>query len=106
MGKTLEELWRNIIKIFKVLRKNNLYVKPKKCKFKQKEVTFLGYIMLRRILQIDPEKVKTVTDWSTLYNKKDIQLFLRFANYYYRFISRFAKTAQKLHTLTGKLPFC
>ena len=50
MERILKELWRNTVEIFKVLKQNNLYVKPRKCKFKQKEVTFLGYIVLRRTL--------------------------------------------------------
>ena len=50
MERILKELWRNTVEIFKVLKQNNLYVKSRKCKFKQKEVTFLGYIVLRRTL--------------------------------------------------------
>ena len=62
IGRILKELWRNTVEIFEVLKQNNLYVKPKKCKFKQKEVTFLGYIVLRRTLQMNPTKIKMAVD--------------------------------------------
>ena len=51
---------------------------------------------------MDPEKVKVVTDWPRPKSVKDVQQFLGMANYYRRFIEKFAETARPLHDLTQK----
>jgi len=47
-------------------------------------------------------KVKAVLDWPIPKSIKNIQKFLGLANYYRRFIERFAKIAKPLHKLTRK----
>ena len=48
------------------------------------------------------EKVKKVLDWPTLKEVKDIQKFLRIANYYWQFIKDFSVIARLLHNLMKK----
>ena len=45
---------------------NDLYVKPKKYKWKVKEVGFLEVIIGPEDIKIEKEKVKSVLDWPTL----------------------------------------
>ena len=47
-------------------------------------------------------KVRTVLDWETLKNVKNIQFFLEFANFYYYFIENFSKIIASLIALTWK----
>ena len=42
------------------------------------------------------EKLQVVKDWPTPKTVKNIQEFLRFANFYRRFIENFAKVTQPL----------
>jgi hypothetical protein len=49
------------------------------------------------------KKVKAIQDWPTPTKKKDIQAFLRFMNFYRRFIRNFGNIAKPLHGLTGNL---
>ena len=51
---------------------------------------------------MDPVKVKGVTEWKMPKNKKELQMFLGFVNFYRCFIKDFAKIAHPLHKLTGK----
>ena len=51
---------------------------------------------------MDQEKVKTVTEWPELKNLKKVQAFLRFANFYQRFIQDYSKLVTSLTTLTKK----
>jgi hypothetical protein len=51
---------------------------------------------------MDPVKVKAVTDWPTPRNLRELRGFLRFANFYRRFIKDFAKLAHPLNNLTKK----
>jgi len=64
------------------LAENDLYMKLEKCKWKMKEVGFLGMVMGPEGIKIEEEKVKGVLDWPTPKCVKDIQKFLRLANYY------------------------
>jgi hypothetical protein len=47
-------------------------------------------------------KIKTILDWSTSKNFRDIQIFISFANFYRRFILRFSKIVRSfIDTLVG-----
>ena len=47
-------------KVLKRLEENDLFVKPKKCKRKVREVEFLGVIIGPRGVEMQKEKVKGV----------------------------------------------
>ena len=91
-----------VAEVVKRLEENDLYVKPEKCKWKMKEVEFLGVVIGPERIKMEKEKVKGVLEWPTLKCVKDIQKFLGLANYYRRFIEGFAKVARPLHDLVKK----
>ena len=64
------------------LEENNLYIKLEKCKWKVKEVEFLGVVIGKEGIKMEKEKVKGVLEWLTPKCVKDVQKFLRLANYY------------------------
>jgi len=68
--------------VVKRLAENDLYVKLEKCKWKVREVVFLGVVIELEGIKIEKEKVKDVLDWPTLQRIKDIQKFLGLMNYY------------------------
>ena len=51
---------------------------------------------------MDPVKVVGVAEWPELTNKKEVQSFLGFTNFYRRFIQDFSQHAQPLFDLTKK----
>src|SRR5258705_11668464 len=51
---------------------------------------------------MDPVKVQGVTDWPQPVKVKDVQSFIGFMNFYWRFICNFSEIARPLHTLTQK----
>jgi hypothetical protein len=51
---------------------------------------------------MDPVKVAGVADWPTPTNKKEVQSFVGFINFYRRFISDFSHHACALFDLTMK----
>ena len=77
-----EEHDKLVIEIIKRLEKNNLYVKPEKCKWKVREVGFLGVVIGPDRIKMEKEKVKDVLDWPTPKCVKNVQKFLRLMNYY------------------------
>jgi len=88
--------------ILKRLEENNLYVKPEKCKWKVREVDFLGVVIGLERIKTKEEKVKLVLDWPVSKSVKNIQKFLRLVNYYRRFVEEFVKIVKPLHKLTRK----
>jgi len=88
--------------VLKRLKENDLFVKPEKCKWKVREVEFLGVVIGPRGVKIQREKVKGVLNWPVPRNVKEVQKFLGLANYYRRFIKDFAKLVVPLHMLVRK----
>ncbi len=64
------------------LEQNDLYLKPEKCNFEQKEIDYLGVIVGNGKLQMDPKKLKGVTDWPKPNTPMEIRKFLGFTGYY------------------------
>jgi len=94
-NKLVEEVLRR-------LEENDLFVKPEKCKWKVREVEFLGVVIGPRGVEMQKEKVEGVLNWPAPKNVKEVQKFLGLANYYRRFIKNFAKIAAPLHVLVRK----
>jgi hypothetical protein len=77
-------------------------LKAEKCYFKKEEIEFLGLIISEKGIRMDPHKVKAITDWLILTTKRELQQFLRFINFYRRFVKGFTKIAKPLTKLMGK----
>ena len=103
VGMEMEEGHDELVaEVVKRLEENNLYVKPEKCKWKVKEVEFLGVVIGPEGIKMEEGKVKGVLEWPTPKCVKDVQKFLRLANYYRRFIKGFAMVARPLYDLVKK----
>jgi len=48
------------------------------------------------------KKIKAVKEWKIVMKIKDVESFLRFTNFYRRFIQIFSHTAKLLNKLKGK----
>ena len=88
--------------VFDCMRTAGLKLKPTKCHFLQKEVTFLGHIVSADGIKTDPGKVKAVKTWPVPVNVKEPQSFLGLAGYYRKFILGFSSIAEPLYTLCRK----
>ena len=51
-----------VVEVVKRLEENNLYVKPEKCKWKVREVGFLGVVIGPEGIKIEEKKIKGVLD--------------------------------------------
>jgi len=88
--------------VLKRLEENDLFVKPEKCKWKVREVEFLGVVISPKRVEIQREKIERVLNWPASRNIKKVQKFLGLTNYYRRFIKDFAKIVAPLHVLVRK----
>ena len=51
--------------ILEVLRANQLYAKVKKCDFDKDQMTFVGYLVSKTGIGMDPAEVSAILDWPT-----------------------------------------
>jgi hypothetical protein len=89
-------------RVMELLRQNGLFLKPDKCEFEQEEVEYLGVIVSHNSVKMDPVKVSGVADWPVPTNRRELQSFLGFVNFYRRFVQDFSHHARPLFDLTKK----
>jgi len=80
----------HVRKVLQRLRDAGLHIDLKKCEFSVTEVKYLGLIVTTKGVRMDPEKVRTITEWQAPNCIKDVQAFLGFANFYRKFIYNFS----------------
>ena len=102
-SKDIHEHRKHVSRILHVLRENKLSLKPEKCWFDKEEIEFLGIIVSKDSVKMDPAKVQAIIEWPTPKCKKEVQQFLGFINFYQRFCEGHAKIAKPLTKLTGNL---
>ncbi|KAJ9539243.1 hypothetical protein OSB04_031976 [Centaurea solstitialis] len=88
--------------ILELLKVEKLYAKFSKWEFWIREVHFLGHVVNKEGIHVDPAKVEAVKKWEAPKTPTEIRQFLVLAGYYRRFIANFSKIAQPLTTLTQK----
>jgi hypothetical protein len=88
--------------VLSILRKHKLFAKFKKCEFWLEEVTFLGHVISKEGISVDPSKVEAVVNWTRPTSVHEIRIFLGLAGYYRRFVEGFSKLAAPLTKLTKK----
>ena len=72
-SKTLEEHRETVKQVLQRLAKNDLYLKLEKCEFDKTKTEFLGSIISQGNIEMDPIKIKGVSDWPTPKKLKDVQ---------------------------------
>ena len=96
----------HVYKVLQRLQDADLQADIKKCKFSMKRTKYLDFIISTDGIEVDPEKISAVESWQPLKTVKEIQLFLRFCNFYRCFIHNYEKIAKPLVNLTKiNVPF-
>ena len=101
-SKTPEEHLEHLEKVFIVLRKAGLRLKPKKCNLFRTEVHYLGHVINKEGIQPDPKKLAAVREWEPPTDVTGVRSFVAFCNYYRKFVQNFAEVARPLYLLTSK----
>lgn len=100
-SRSKQEHVKHVRQVLRRLLENQLFVKAEKCEFHVSKVSFLGSIVAEGSLQMDPSKVRAVSEWPRPETRKQLQRFLGFANFYRRFIRSYSSVAAPLHVLTS-----
>ena len=102
-GDAIAQLLRRLERVLERLSGAGLKVKPKKCRFFKKRVTFLGHQVSAEGVRPDEQKIGVVMKWPEPTTVEALQGFLGLVNYFNRYIPNYALVAAPLYELTRGL---
>jgi hypothetical protein len=97
-----QEHEEHLRKVLQRLQDCQLYAKLSKCEFWISKVLFLGHILNRDGLAVDPKKVAAILDWKAPKDVRGIKSSIGMTGYYRRFIEGFSKIARPMTALLAK----
>ncbi|KFG84296.1 hypothetical protein MANI_115950 [Metarhizium anisopliae] len=101
-SQTRKEHRQHVREVIDRLIEAGLQIDINKCEFETTKTKYLGLIIASDGIQMDPDKVATVTGWEKPANVRELQRFLGFANFYRRFIRDFSSICRPLNDLLRK----
>ena len=97
-----EEHMRHLKLVLQKLREHRLYAKLSKCFFGLKEILWLGHIVSKDGVRLDPAKTKIVAEWPRPTTVKEVQSFLGSANWFRQYMQGYSQHPFPLTQLTRK----
>ena len=101
-SKSMEEHKNHLRLVLQLLQEKKLYAKLKKCEFWLNSVAFLGHVVSKDGIVVDPKKVEALVEWNRPNSVTEVHSFLGLAGYYRRFVEGFSHLAMPLTSLTQK----
>ena len=98
-SKTPEEHIEHLAAVFDKISKAGLKLKPSKCEFFKSRINYLGHIVSRNGIEMDPKKIEAIQKWPRPKTVHDVCSFLGFMNYYHKFLYKYAQKACPLNQL-------
>jgi hypothetical protein len=97
-----EENEQHMSMVMQVLREHQLYAKLSKCSFYQEKIHYLGHIISKDGIVVDPEKIEAIREWLVPKNVIEVRSFMVLAGYYKRFIVGLSRIAHPITSLQRK----
>ena len=98
-SKSPEEHAGHLRIVLGILRKNNLYAKSSKCEFNRPELQFLGHVVGRQGIRVDPAKTAVIRDWPVPKDVHQLRSFLGLATDFRRFVQGCSKLVSPMTDL-------
>jgi hypothetical protein len=98
---TWEEHISHLMLVLETLKKHQLLVNLKKCKFSQKSLVYLRNVIDGGELKIDLAKMEAIMKWPIPTNVIEVMSFVGASQYLRKFIASFTVAAAPLHAITS-----
>jgi hypothetical protein len=95
----------HVNQVLHLLSKNQLFLKQSKCSFGASEVEYLGHIVGKDGVRVDPKKIESMKDWFCPKNIKILHGFWGLTGYYRKFVWNYGKIVAPLTSLLKKNDF-
>ena len=84
------------------LRDHQIFAKFSKCDFFKDKIQYLGHVVTKKGISVDPKKIKAIEDWPVPKDVTDVRSFMGITGYYRRFIEGFSRIANSITSLQKK----
>jgi hypothetical protein len=103
--KTWKDHLTHVDQVLSLLSQHQLFLKQSKCAFGASEVEYLGHLVGKDGVRVDPKKIEAMQDWPHPKTLKRLHGFLGLTGYYRKFIKNYGKIAAPLTALLKKNSF-
>ncbi|KAL0821502.1 hypothetical protein ABMA28_004966 [Loxostege sticticalis] len=93
---------KTIEKVFQILKDHGLRIKKQKCQFFAKQVKYLGYVIDRNGVRVDPDKLEPIIQMTAPTTVSELKSFLGMVNFYGKFIKNLSLYVAPLFDLLKK----
>ena len=101
-GSTVEEHDRKLEAVLRRAKEVNLQLNPNKCRFRVKEVCYIGHVLTSAGLKPDMSKIQAISEMPVPEDKQALQRFLGTVNYLAKFIPNQSDLTSPLRELLHK----
>lgn len=102
---TWEKHLQPVYLLLQLLWKHKLFVRLSKFSFGMEEVEYLGHIVGREGVRVDPKKIQAMQDWPQPKTLKSLRGFLGLTGYYRKFVRNYGRISRLLTHLLKKNSF-
>jgi hypothetical protein len=105
-SRNAEEHAEHLRLVLQALRSHKLQCRLAKCDFNRPEIAYLGHIVGRNGIRVDPKKIETVRTWPQPKTATELRSFLGLTNYFRRFVQGYSSLVACMNELLRQhVPF-
>jgi hypothetical protein len=98
-SKILKKHEKHVRVVLEKLLQYKLYVDIKKSEFNVVKTTFLRFIIIRENVKMNSSNFEMIVNWSKSQSHQDVQIYLKFVNFYKKFIKAFSRITNMMFKL-------